>query len=189
MSCPSTTIIDPREYIGNSLDTINRNFTNLLSGICDNIDRIDTLALSASQLTNTTTIISNVITQGAAKAWVRFDGTRDSIGDFDLEGGRKIYSSYNIDLEGGSTGVTVFAPDGTPIDGYYAIDIMPDIFAYENEQEISYLVIGTSNNNTFVQPVYEYQGEIASISTTVVIRTVNGAGVVTPASNISVAIF
>jgi hypothetical protein len=65
MSCPTITTIDPTWCIGNSLDTINSNFTNLSGGICDNLSLI-------SALTNQINALSNTITNlqaGVAKAW------------------------------------------------------------------------------------------------------------------------
>jgi len=184
MSCPTITQIDRQQCIGNSLTFINSNFTNLLSGICDNIDRIDTLDGDVSNLGNSVTSISGVVAQGAAKAWVRFDGTRNNIGEFTFNGGRKIYSSYNIDLDE-TVGVEIYR-DNTELilEGYYLIHILPDVL-----EDTNYLVIGTSDNGTFVQPIMNIGTDTISTVTEIVVRTVNSSGVATPATNISVAIF
>jgi hypothetical protein len=184
MSCPVITEIDRQQCIGNSLTFINSNFTNLLSGICDNIDRIDILDTQISNLNNSVVSISSVVSQGSAKAWVRFDGTQNDLGQFTTDGGRKIYSSYNIDLEE-TVGVEIYQDNtGTLLDGHYLIHILPDVL-----QNINYLVIGTSNNNTFVQPIMTVGTDTISTVTEIVIKTVNSSGVATPASNISIAIF
>jgi microcystin-dependent protein len=52
MSCPTITTIDPTWCIGNSLQYINTNFTNLSGGICDNNSLITGLAAQIASLTS-----------------------------------------------------------------------------------------------------------------------------------------
>lgn len=189
MSCPTIVQIDKNQCIGNSLSYINSNFTNLLSGICDNIDRINILDTQITNLDNTVTGLSSIVTPGAAKAWVRFSGTQNSnnVVDNSTVLSRRIYSSYNLDIPE-TVGVSIYTePDNpsVPLPGYYVIYLKPDLMGGET----NYLVIGTSDSGTFVQPIMNIGSDTISTDTEVVIRTVNSSGAATPASNVSVAIF
>ena len=78
MSCPNTTIIANTEYIGNSLVSINNNFSSLKIALCDNQTQI--IALQ-SFLQNLDTILIQLSSQasfGVAKYWVKFSGVLDS---------------------------------------------------------------------------------------------------------------
>lgn len=145
MSCPSIITILPTECIGNSLASINTNFENLETAACDNSVTINSLQQDIQQLNTLITNLSAITVPGAAKAWLRFDGTRDVSGNSTVPlGPRFIYSSYNINS------VTKKAI------GDYRIE-------FENRfPSPNYTAIGTSqqtptltNNFTWLQP-YRY---------------------------------
>lgn len=98
MACAITIqSIDPSDYIGNSLTTINTNFANLRDGVQTNCTNI----LSASEVIGTLQTVSNTLqqySQGRVKAWAVFDGTRDSSGAVNpLPTPRYLYTTpYNI---------------------------------------------------------------------------------------------
>lgn len=98
MSCNTTiTRIEPTEYIGNSLDTINGNFASLRNGINENCTTI----LSATNIINSLQTIANTLqtyTLGRVKAWVSFDATKDVLGNPNsLSSPRYLYTQpYNI---------------------------------------------------------------------------------------------
>jgi hypothetical protein len=97
MACNTNiTSINPTEYIGNSLETINENFANLRDGVnitCNNI-------LSATNVLGNLQNIANTLqgfATGRAKAWVVFDGTKDGGGAVNpADTDRFIIGSYNI---------------------------------------------------------------------------------------------
>ena len=99
--CPLTTdniqTIAPTECIGNSLNVINTNFSNLREAICNNFQTLDTANTDLENLTSLVYSLSGVVTPGAARAWVKFDSTRDDSGTAaSTSTNRYIYSSYNI---------------------------------------------------------------------------------------------
>ena len=66
MSCPTITIIDPTWCIGNSLQYINTNFTNLSGGVCDNYSLIANLVSKITALSGIVTTLQNNNNQPAA---------------------------------------------------------------------------------------------------------------------------
>ena len=97
MSCPTVSVIQSNECIGNSLAVINDNFASLSDGICDNIDNIVDIEGNIDNLTTQLNALSSLVTPGAAKAWVVFDATREAnTGTVNPLGNRLIRNSYNV---------------------------------------------------------------------------------------------
>lgn len=97
MSCPNIIEIQRTQCIGNSLEYINENFTNLKNSICDNDSIIQTVNSDLINLNTTVDELSSTITPGAAKAWCKFSGIRDKdnvISTFLTD--RLIYDNFNI---------------------------------------------------------------------------------------------
>jgi len=176
MSCPSITVIDRQQCIGNSLAVINDNFVNLRDGICDNIDRITFLESQSDQLNSTITSLSSIVVPGVAKAWVKFDGTRDEDGILTPQGFRYIYSKYNIeDVDDYNIGNTL-------VQGFYRIDFQN---FFENT---NYLVLGTSREAT-VGGQYTWVQPVEYTDSYVVVKIANSLGTAVAATHISVVIF
>jgi hypothetical protein len=97
MSCPTITSIDRSEYIGNSLQTINNNFSNLKDGICDNNTEIISLQQDIQNLDTHIEILSSVTSHSVPKAFVKFSGVQD-VNNNNTGGNpnRYILHSYNI---------------------------------------------------------------------------------------------
>jgi len=152
MSCPSIITILPSECIGNSLAAINSNFANLLSATCDNTGTIIPLQQSIQQLNTLLTNISAVTVPGAAKAWVKFDGTRNVSGSIDVPlGSRFIYSSYNINsvIKKSVGDFRIQFANRLPTSNYAAVGT-------------SQQTITTTNNFTWLQP-YRYTSSFLEI--------------------------
>lgn len=97
MSCFETKSIDPTECIGNSLSKINSNFIGLKDAACDNDSRITSLRNDIANLNSLVLSLSGITVPGMAKAWLKFDGTRDTSNTASvLNTNRFIYSSFNI---------------------------------------------------------------------------------------------
>jgi hypothetical protein len=97
MSCFNTNPIEPSECIGNSLSKINSNFTGLEDAVCDNDSFITTLRNGIDNLNTLILDLSSKTIPGMAKAWLKFDGTRDTSNiPSTLNTNRFIYSSFNI---------------------------------------------------------------------------------------------
>lgn len=97
MSCQIITPIERTEYIGNSLSIINSNFSNLNFEYCRHQNSIDSINLSAANLATNLTTISNVLIPGAARAYVKFDGTRDQNNQTStFFTNRKLYKQFNV---------------------------------------------------------------------------------------------
>jgi hypothetical protein len=97
MSCFNTNPIEPSECIGNSLSKINSNFTGLEDAVCDNDSFITTLRNGIDNLNTLILDLSSKTVPGMAKAWLKFDGTRDTSNiTSTLNTNRFIYSSFNI---------------------------------------------------------------------------------------------
>ena len=96
MSCPTVSVIQSNECIGNSLASVNDNFASLSDGICDNIDRITDIESSITNLTTQLYALSGLVTPGAARAWVVFDATRNTANTVTSLGNRLIRNSYNV---------------------------------------------------------------------------------------------
>lgn len=85
------------EYIGNSLNVINDNFQTLRDEICNQDSTLTEVSLSAAEFNSQILSLSGVMIPGAAKAWVKFDGTRDTNNqNSTLATERRIYKGYNI---------------------------------------------------------------------------------------------
>lgn len=97
MSCPSISIIQSNECVGNSLTIINDNFANLRDGICNNIDTITTIESNINSLTTQLNNLSALVTPGAARAWVNFSANKDETGAISTAGtNRLIINKYNV---------------------------------------------------------------------------------------------
>ena len=97
MSCPTVTEIQRTEYIGNSLQTINNNFSILKDAICDNDAQINLLQQNTQSLDTKLTDLETNTAPSAAKAWIRFSGNRDSSNNLSSNSPtRLIYNSFNI---------------------------------------------------------------------------------------------
>lgn len=105
MSCYQVKVIDKTECIGNSLSKINGNFEGLQGSsetpgtVCGNDALITDLRLDIANLNSDVISLSSQIIPGLAKAWVKFDGTRDSTNIKPIPNtntDRFIYSQYNI---------------------------------------------------------------------------------------------
>lgn len=85
------------EYIGNSLNIINDNFQTIRDEICKQDSTLTEVALSSESFNNQILSLSSVVVPGTAKAWVKFDGTRDTSNQNSiLATERRIYKGYNI---------------------------------------------------------------------------------------------
>jgi len=130
--------IQRTQCIGNSLDTINENFGVLKTAACDNYNTIDALQTSINSLNTKIESLSSQ-TPGFAKAWVKFDGTRDSDGNTSTDAtDRFLYSSYNIRSVLKKTSFKNTTTESPVSAGDYRIYFTNE-FADEN-----YAVIGTS---------------------------------------------
>lgn len=98
--CPIESTIQsiPREEcIGNSLTRINSNFTDLKNQTCANFSRLNEIDSSILTLQTLFNTLSGITVPGTAKAWLKFDGTRDTTGAVTaFLTDRFIYSSYNV---------------------------------------------------------------------------------------------
>jgi hypothetical protein len=93
---PTITNIDKSECIGNSLVSINSNYTNIQESLVDVNSNIVTIN---SLLTNLTTIVSNISSDPQrASAWANFSGIRDAESGFTRRENtnRLLFTSYNI---------------------------------------------------------------------------------------------
>ena len=99
MACTFTfTEIDPKECIGNSLEKINNNFESLKDDACQNYNTISTLLTGISNLDVRIADLSAITVPGVLRAWIKFDGTRDTSGIVNSNlTSRFIYSAFNID--------------------------------------------------------------------------------------------
>lgn len=100
---PCTTTIQPiqrTEAIGNSRYTINANFVELQEGVCENYSQIENIKTDITNLTTVLASISSQLIFGAAKAWVKFNGTLDVNDNLSVLASdttdRKIRSSYGV---------------------------------------------------------------------------------------------
>lgn len=181
MSCPAVIPIYNTECIGNSLVTINSNFTVLKVAACDNYSTITTLLCSIQTLDNSIANLTQKL-PGIAKAWVKFDGTRDSGGIVNTAAtNRHIYKSYNIDYVYKNTTTNTPTTSG----GDYSIYFKPGVITSSN-----YAVIGTSNEAKgvtsygWLQPV-----QIRTDFVRIRIHSAIYPGDVVDPTHISVAIF
>lgn len=97
MSCPNIIEIQRTQCIGNSLEYINENFTNLKNSICDNDSSIQSINNDLVNLNTTVNELSSVFIPGSARAWCKFSGTRDKdnvISTFLTD--RLVYDNFNI---------------------------------------------------------------------------------------------
>lgn len=146
MSCPAVTTIKNTECIGNSLVTINDNFTALKDAACDNYSTITTLNANILALNTRITSLSSQV-PGIARAWVKFDGTRDSSGAPSTAGtNRFLYSSYNV--------ISVLKDNTKYTRGQYEIRVKAGVFLNKNIAILgtSSESIGTGGGYTWVQP-------------------------------------
>ena len=178
--------IKKTECIGNSLVTINDNFATLKDAACTNYSTINTLFSGINLLNQRITTLTNQV-PGIAKAWVKFDGSRDAATLISPNGNpstaptnRFIYSSYNVDYVLKAT--TTNTP--TTSAGDYRIYFKPGVITTAN-----YAVIGTSSerrgtNYGWLQP-YDYRASYEGVR----IHSPTWPGDVVDPTHISVAIF
>lgn len=130
--------ISRTEYIGNSLSIINDNFETLRSEICNQESTLVDISLSAANFNTQILSLSSTTIPGAARAWTKFDGARDTRNQpSTLNGDRFLYRQFNIKSVyrkgAGDYRVTFFQP-------------LPNT---------AYGVVGTSSDtNSFVMPYY-----------------------------------
>jgi hypothetical protein len=138
--CPLNSVyidIGRDECIGNSLSKINNNFQNFKVTTCDNSASLDNFNQNVYDLRTSIAAISSIMIPGAAKAWVKFDGSRDEGGNYNLDpSNRLIYSSYKIDSVYKKTGATLTP---TVSSGDY------DIYFANEMADTNYVVVGTSS--------------------------------------------
>jgi hypothetical protein len=174
--CPFTVQnIDKTECIGNSLAKINNNFSELKTDACQNFSTIETLQANIQNLDSRIIALSGITVPGVAKAWVKFDGTRDTSNPpivSTLNTNRFIYSSYNI--------VTAYRKSA----GDYRITFTTPM---PNNR---YILLGTSSQKqastglfTWLQP-YRYTTTYADVRVT----SINAASVV-DAEHISIVVY
>lgn len=98
MACTFTVkTIESTECIGNSLEKINDNFESLKEYACQNYNKIESLESSLTALDVQITTLSAITVPGVTRAWLKFDGTRDTSGIVNSNvTNRFIYSAYNI---------------------------------------------------------------------------------------------
>jgi len=96
MSCPTVSVIQSNECIGNSLASINENFASLSDGICNNINTITDIEDDITNLRTQLYALSGLVTPGAARAWVVFNATRNTANTVTPLGNRLIRNSYNV---------------------------------------------------------------------------------------------
>lgn len=163
--------IEPTECIGNSLEKINYNFESLKEDACTNYNNIATLDSRIATLDTQIADLSAITVPGVLRAWVKFDGTRDTSNVVNPNlTNRFIYSAFNI---GRVQTVAV---------GDYRI-FFNTAFAAAN-----YVAVGTSSqaivNNTraWLQP-YDYRTAFLGV------RVANADGALVAANHISVVFY
>ena len=87
--------IDIDECIGLSLATINANVQNLKEEFCLNDSELTVIETSFNTLSSNLLSLS-ALSPGIAKAYVVFDGTRDTNGNYTMIGNRFLYTSYGV---------------------------------------------------------------------------------------------
>jgi hypothetical protein len=169
---PSVVEIPSNEYIGNSLVTINDNFTVLSEGICESVIDITDIQEKNTKLATDLDTLSASLIPGMAKAWVNFNANVNINGvNNSLGGDRKIYGSYNIS--------SVTKDSGEP--GLFIVNFASNLFTNNK-----YGVIGTcsrtesSGNYVWVQPGQDI-GEYTSKYVYIYIKSVNDAYTANPA--------
>jgi hypothetical protein len=124
MSCPTINEIPSTQCIGNSLQTINFNFSALKVAACDNYSYIQSLNTSILNLNTQILNLSSITVPGASKAWINFSGTRDNNNNISsLLTPRFIFSAYNINqvLRKGSGDYRITFTNRLPAPNYTAI--------------------------------------------------------------------
>lgn len=181
-NCPYPEVpeIFKTECIGNSLAKINSNFSRLREYACDNYSEIVRIDNEIESLTTIVDTLSSYLIPGIAKAWVKFDGTRNENNNppnmpeaIFTPTDRFIYSSYNV------RSVT-----RSNVPGEYQINFQAP-FTSRN-----YLLVGTSSQKqattgvfTWLQPTrYETAFAIVRVLGTNIASTID-------AEHISVAIY
>jgi hypothetical protein len=174
MACNFTVqTIDKTECIGNSLSKINDNFRDLKNYACQNFNTIDSLNARIANLDDRIVALSGITVPGTAKAWVKFDGTRDTTNtNSTFNTNRFVYSSFNI--------ATAYRKS----QGDYRITFSTPFRAS------NYLVLGTSSQKqastglfTWLQP-YRYSTTFVDVRVT----SINAASVI-DAEHISLIIY
>jgi len=156
--------IDIDECIGLSLATINTNVQDLKDELCLNNDELAAIQTSFNTL-STNLLTLSALTPGIAKAYVVFDGTRDTNGVITKNGNRLLYNNFGI------------ASVSSNKTGTYSLSFTT---AFPN---ISYALIGTSmetasgGNYTWLQPttfattsasinIHSYTDNVATLADT-----------------------
>lgn len=165
MSCPTISVIQSNECIGNSLAGINDNFASLSDGICNNIDEITDIEANITNLTTQLYALSGLVTPGAARAWVVFDATRDNNNQISTSGSRLIRNGYNI---------ANVQPGGS---GRYTISFI------NNLPNTRYGIIGTCSEKTASNGNYVWVqpgSDKFENSFTIFIRSINASDIAAP---------
>lgn len=172
MACEFTVkTIEPTECIGNSLEKINTNFRDLKVYACQNYDRLETIDSRIVTLDTQITNLSAITVPGVTKAWLKFDGTRDTSGVVNSNlTNRFIYSAFNIGRVQtiGVGDYRIFFNTPFPASNYVAVGT-------------SSLVIG-NGTCTWLQP-YDYRTAFLGV------KVANANGVLVAANHISVVFY
>lgn len=174
MACPLTftvQTIDPKECIGNSLEKINTNFRDLKEYACINYNRIEEIDGQITTLNTQISDLSAITVPGVLRAWIKFDGTKDTSGIVNPNlTNRFIYSAFNIGRVQtiGVGDYRIFFNTPFPTSNYVAVGT-------------SSLVIG-SGTRTWLQP-YDYRTAFLGV------KVANANGVLVAANHISVVFY
>ena len=172
MACTFTVkTIESTECIGNSLEKINDNFESLKGNACQNYNKIESLESSLTALDTQITDLSAITVPGVLKAWIKFDGTRDTSGITSTNlTNRFIYSAFNIGrVQTIDTGdYRIFFNTPFPTSNYVAVGTSSLAFS--------------AGNRTWLQP-YDYRTAFLGVR----VASINGPAVA--AKHISVVFY
>ena len=172
MACTFTVkTIESTECIGNSLEKINFNFDSLEENACQNYNKIESLESSLTALDTQITDLSAITVPGVLKAWIKFDGTRDTSGITSTNlTNRFIYSAFNIGkVQTISTGdYRIFFNTPFPTSNYVAVGTSS--------------LVTSAGKRTWLQP-YDYRTAFLGV------RVASTTGPAVAANHISVVFY
>jgi len=171
MSCPAITTINRSEYIGNSLETINNNFSNLKDGICDNELNISSLQGDIQNLDTFIVNLSTEVIHGVSKVLVKFSGPKDINGSTTSNNpNRLIYNSYNIS--------SVYKKNTGDYRVYFSSPLSTS----------NYLVLATNSEKTSLSGNYIWSQPYSTTKEYLEIKTQSSDGLLADADFVSVSI-
>jgi len=171
MSCPTVTTINRSEYIGNSLITINDNFSNLKEGICDNDVNISSLQQDVQSLDTFIVNLSTEVIHSVSKGLVKFSGFKDTNGSSTSNNpNRLIYSSYNIS--------SVYRKNIGDYRVYFSSPLSTG----------NYLVLATNSEKTSLSGNYIWSQPYSTTKEYLEIKTQSSDGLLADADFISISI-